>query len=152
MAATYCPDVWSCYIIANGRCSYVGVSPRPERRLRQHNCELTGGAKYTRSKGPDWSFVCIVSGFDKISSLQFEWAVKHCAPTHTHGPKARVDKLFQVLNRQKWTKNSQDASNIPLIIQWYDHSLRRPELSSPSYVREVFVEPLTERHDLGCDF
>ena len=60
--------------------------PDPERRLRKHNGELSGGAKYTRSKGPGWKHVCLVSGFQtKIQALQFEWAVKHCAPKMLEG-------------------------------------------------------------------
>ena len=132
------PYVWSCYIIVNGNSSYVGVSTNPERRLRQHNCELKGGAKYTKSKGSGWSFVCIVSGFDKISSLQFEWAIKNCKPKSKHGIKARIEKLYSVLNSPKWTLNSCEASYIPLIVQWYksDYQLF---VSCPSYVRHVKV-------------
>jgi len=62
---------WQFYIIANDGLTYAGVSPYPERRLRQHNSELKGGAKYTTSKGPGWQHVCLISGFNKIQALQF---------------------------------------------------------------------------------
>lgn len=143
---TYCPNTWSCYIIVNDASSYVGVSTNPERRLLQHNAKISGGAKYTLSKGPNWSFVCIICGFDKISSLQFEWAIKHCSPKHAHGLNARLNKLFQVLNRSKWTKNSINAKNMPLILQWYNHSYRPKNLTSPPYVREVYVNAIIEEN------
>ena len=65
---------WQLYIIENKGCTYVGVSPDPIRRLRQHNGEIKGGAKYTTSKGPGWEHIYLISGFqDKIQAMQFEW-------------------------------------------------------------------------------
>ena len=43
---------WFFYIIQNGNFTYAGVSPDPVQRLRKHNGEIKGGAKYTTSKGP----------------------------------------------------------------------------------------------------
>jgi len=40
-------DKWSFYIIQNKGSTYAGVSPDPVKRLRKHNGELSGGAKYT---------------------------------------------------------------------------------------------------------
>ena len=45
---------WVFYIIQNKQFTYAGVSPDPIRRLRKHNGEISGGAKYTLSKGPGW--------------------------------------------------------------------------------------------------
>jgi predicted GIY-YIG superfamily endonuclease len=73
-----CP--WVVYVLQskeNDRFTYVGATVNVERRLRQHNGKLVGGAKYTRSHRP-WSLRYIVSGFiDKIMCLQFEWRVKY---------------------------------------------------------------------------
>ena len=56
-------DEWSCYIIENNRYKYVGVSNNVEKRLRAHNGEIKGGAKYTTSKGKGWKHICIIRGF-----------------------------------------------------------------------------------------
>lgn len=44
---------WFLYMVqtANGML-YTGISTDPQRRLRQHNGEITGGARALRGKGP----------------------------------------------------------------------------------------------------
>ncbi|KAG9292215.1 hypothetical protein G9A89_023935 [Geosiphon pyriformis] len=52
---------------------YIGTTPNPIRRLRQHNRELTMGAIKTGPKGP-WEYVLLVYGFPSArAALQFEW-------------------------------------------------------------------------------
>lgn len=107
------------YIIQNGRWTYAGVSPDPARRLRQHNGEIKGGAKYPLSRGPGWQHVCLIEGFpNKITAMQFEWAVKHCAPRTKGGVKARFEKLAEVLSREKWTSKSPHADTISLSVHF----------------------------------
>lgn len=127
---------WQLYIIENKGCTYVGVSPDPIRRLRQHNGEIKGGAKYTTSKGPGWEHVCLISGFqDKIQAMQFEWAVKHVQPRNAGGIINRLKKLCVVLNKDKWTSKAPNACGIPLTLKWikqYDFG----EYSLPCYITE----------------
>ena len=51
------PVVWYVYIV---RCVdnslYTGITTDIERRMRQHNSDIRGGAKYTRMRRP----VCLV--------------------------------------------------------------------------------------------
>jgi predicted GIY-YIG superfamily endonuclease len=60
--------------------TYVGATVDLDRRLRQHNKEIKGGARATNikaAKGLKWHRRCYVSGFpDWKAALQFEWAWK----------------------------------------------------------------------------
>ena len=60
----------------DGRKTYVGATVNPERRLRQHNGEICGGARAT--KGRTWVRRFLVGGFaDERGALRFEWRWKY---------------------------------------------------------------------------
>ena len=67
-------------LISTSKTTYVGATVDLDRRLRQHNGELVGGAKATRikvKKGEVWTRACYVSEFPTWSAaLQFEWKWK----------------------------------------------------------------------------
>lgn len=70
-----------CYFLRScqptSKCTYVGITNNLKRRLRQHNGEICGGARYTRRARP-WEHFIIVKGFiDKSEVLSFEWHIKH---------------------------------------------------------------------------
>lgn len=70
---------WFCYMLQTtdgGRTkTYVGATVDPERRLRQHNGEITGGARATH--GRKWRRVFLIGGFkSEREALQFEWRWK----------------------------------------------------------------------------
>jgi predicted GIY-YIG superfamily endonuclease len=138
---------WIFYIIQNKRATYVGVSPDPTRRLRQHNGEIVGGAKYTKSRGSGWEHICLVKGFEtKIQTLQFEWAVKHVKNKQSccvgnGGIVNRLKKLIFTLNEEHWTKKSPVSSSVPLTIEWIKR-IDFGEYSLPSYVNEETLEEL----------
>ena len=128
-------DNWSCYIIENKGYTYVGVSNNVKKRLRAHNGEIKGGAKYTTSKGSGWKHICVIHGFPtKIESMQFEWAVKHVAPRNAGGIENRIKKLYTVLNKDRWTSKSPDANTVPLTVEWTmpEYKLETSEL--PNYI------------------
>ena len=99
-----------CYALVhqkNSR-SYTGQTNNFERRLRQHNGEISGGARYTsRTKDPHyWTPLFIVAGFQTIRSvLQFELAMKKRKvpisfgkKIYTRGPGGRVRQLEYLLS------------------------------------------------------
>jgi len=57
--------------------SYVGVTNSLPRRLRQHNGELAGGARYTHARRP-WRFFAIFVVANRHDALSIEWKIKHC--------------------------------------------------------------------------
>lgn len=66
-----------CLVSDNGRRTYVGCTNNMPRRLRQHNGELSGGARATRGGRP-WRilFVSVVP-LDKSGALSRERIVKN---------------------------------------------------------------------------
>ena len=124
---------WQFYLIKNKHYTYAGVSPDPVKRLRKHNGEISGGAKYTTGKGPGWTHLCLVKGFPtKIEALQFEWAVKHEPPRNVGGIHSRIQKFLKVLCKEKWTSKSPLAETIPLEIAWMEAI---PEMEGcPEYI------------------
>jgi predicted GIY-YIG superfamily endonuclease len=135
-------DPWVFYLIQNKGCTYAGVSPDPVKRLRKHNGEIGGGAKYTLSKGPGWTHICLVHGFqNKIQALQFEWAVKHVPPRDAGGLQHRLQKCFTVLNKTQWTSKAPAANTVPLLLEW---KIACPAFLAgallPTYVKQAYVK------------
>lgn len=103
-----------CYILHNdfNNETYVGFTNNPERRLRQHNCEISGGARFTtarcRKMGITWKFLRLVTSsspiFTKSVALSFEWHLKHAAriSKRFRGPEGRVMSIQHVLSLSKF--------------------------------------------------
>ena len=129
---------WACYIIKNEKYTYVGVSNNVEKRLRAHNGEIKGGAKYTTSKGSGWKHICIIRGFPtKIESLQFEWALKNVPPKKAGGIKNRIKKLEILLNKERWTSRAPLSETMPLTIEWKDEEYRNYDMSLPIFIEQI---------------
>ncbi|KAI9060064.1 hypothetical protein FKP32DRAFT_1656902 [Trametes sanguinea] len=76
------PAFYACYLLksvrtARATATYIGSTPSPPRRIRQHNGEISQGAWKTKHNRP-WVMQMIVHGFpSKLAALQFEWAWQH---------------------------------------------------------------------------
>ena len=131
---------WKVYIIFNQNFSYCGATPDIDKRIKKHNQILPGGAKYTRSKGPNWEYICFVEGFkEKKDALKFEWAVKHCAPKKEKGIINRLKKLERVLNKEYWTTKSPCAVNYKLKLNWCNTTFLLEEFKVPEYIEQDFL-------------
>jgi predicted GIY-YIG superfamily endonuclease len=93
--------------------TYVGATVDLDRRLRQHNKEIKGGAHATGSrvgKGESWKRVCHVSGFpDWQAALQFEWRWKQLTrklPSHMFPLQRRMEALKELLSLERPTSKA----------------------------------------------
>ena len=110
------PQTWYCYILRNknpkyGHLTYNGSTNNPKRRLRQHNEEIVGGARYTHGRGGGWEIYALLSGFpDHKNALSCEWRIKHTEgkpgkrPPQHCGVDGRVLALNDILKLETWTK------------------------------------------------
>ena len=59
--------------------TYLGITNNSSRRIRQHNCEIKGGAKYTRAMKGDgvWQYHMKISNLTKSESLSMERTAKN---------------------------------------------------------------------------
>ena len=75
-----CKNFYVYLLVSSDSSTYVGATIDLDRRLRQHNKEIKGGAHATGikvQKGEIWERAAYVSGFpDWQSALQFEWRWK----------------------------------------------------------------------------
>lgn len=71
------PALYTVYILrstVSHASLYVGSTPNPPRRLKQHNGDSRGGAARTsREKMRPWEMIALVSGFPSmVAALKFE--------------------------------------------------------------------------------
>lgn len=94
-----------CYILYDelSNKTYVGYTTNPERRIRQHNGLIKGGAKYTtRQHKSEWKYLAIIASpeFTHQTALSFEWYVKH---KKYKGVNGRIYSLIDtVINNKKF--------------------------------------------------
>jgi predicted GIY-YIG superfamily endonuclease len=99
------------YILYNtlNNTTYNGYTINLARRLRQHNGELSGGAKSTKKYCGHWRYLAIITSpqFTKQSALSFEWHIRYPTgrkprPNEFTGPQGRLSGLERVLALDKF--------------------------------------------------
>jgi structure-specific endonuclease subunit SLX1 len=102
-------DPWYVYCLRSSKeNTYIGATIDPQRRLRQHNCELVGGARATKARvkaGETWSLFCYVGPFEKIEALRFEWRWKWLSRKATGRPMERRETALNQLLQEKEDQN-----------------------------------------------
>ena len=128
--------------------TYVGATVDVDRRLRQHNKEIKGGAYATGIKvnqGESWDRICYVKNFPNWqSALQFEWRFKQLGrklPARMNPVERRLTSLKQLLSLERPTTKAlaYNEWEFPPEIVWEDE------------YKQIFYEQLYTIEDLKWD-
>ena len=103
-----------CYMLYTNTSSatYIGATVDVDRRLRQHNKEIKGGAHATAMRvgqGLTWARACYVSLPEWRTALQFEWRWKQLGRTqfkHLNPIDRRLYSLKYLLSLEKPTETA----------------------------------------------
>lgn len=89
------------YLIINkeNKFTYVGITNNPERRIKQHNGILKGGARYTEAKrgNGNWEYYGFILGLDKSTALSIEKKI-HIYSRKTYGL-TPLEKRINCINK-----------------------------------------------------
>lgn len=139
-----------CYIIFNDNDrTYNGYTVNLQRRLKQHNGILKGGAKSTHNRGP-WSFLCVITSpcWDCVSTaMQHEWSIKY--PTRRRPrPKEYNRKMGRLHSLEKVFEHMQRLSCENVICYVLDEHIDMMKGIAEPFCRFVTVLSL---HDLNLN-
>lgn len=149
---------WFCYLLRNTDpnwsakgITYNGSTNNPVRRLRQHNEEISGGARATHGKGGAWEIYALVSGFpDHVNTLSCEWRIKHPsgkpgkrAPKYC-GERGRIVGLREVLELPHWTKQCVVENSCMDLHVWITSEYSDLMIGLPENIKVHVVESITK--------
>lgn len=96
--------------------TYIGATVNLDKRIRQHNKDIKGGATATSIKvnqGEAWSYVCYVENFPTWNeALKFEWRWKQISrqiqksKPNINPKEKRLEALNRLLNLDKSTSKA----------------------------------------------
>jgi putative endonuclease len=125
-----CPYV--CYVLGNANRTYCGTTNNMVRRLRQHNGEISGGARYTtaHNKHGRWTIYILVKGFSsRRDCLHFERRMKRTNGVQTRNSYERRLSVLANVTRA-WMYELQVKTNFATeldamrfaaeVVPWHD--------------------------------
>ena len=124
-----------CYLLYTDKGhTYIGATTDVNRRLRQHNQEITGGARATGRRvqqGYEWKRLCYLTLPEWRTALQVEWKWKQICRKQCgsiRDPiKRRLTGLQILLSLEKPTRDSipYDAYPTEISIHWESDTYRQ---------------------------
>ena len=139
-----------CYIVHNeSDRTYNGYTVDLQRRLRQHNGELVGGARATKGRGP-WSFAAVLTSdhWDCVSTaMKHEWSIKYPTrrrprPKAYQGARGRVESLSKVFEHMRGSGCAFDTS-LDVHPEFYEQAIRvAKEFPFVTVRKSNFFEPI----------
>jgi predicted GIY-YIG superfamily endonuclease len=104
------------FIESTNGSTYIGATVNLDKRIRQHNKEIKGGAKATSMKveqGEVWKYICYVENFPNYNeALKFEWRWKQISRliqksnTKINPREKRFEALKKLLNLDRSTSKA----------------------------------------------
>jgi len=141
-----------CYILQNTyephkNRTYCGYTINPKRRIRQHNGEIKGGAKYTSAFGnKSWKIYALITGFpNRQNAMQCEWKIKKIKNTgrkYQRSPIGRIRGLNDVLKLNYWTRNSSINNENMNITVWIEKDFAHLLTALPSNVNIIITDKI----------
>ena len=136
-----------CYLLKSEICNrtYIGITNNIKKRIRQHNGEICGGAKYTNSNRP-WKVVLTLSGFSsKNQALSFEYRVKKKRNSKNklvtvYLLNNRIKNFFDVLQLDNFTSKCVNPKENNYILNFFDKKILTNLKINLKEHKNIFVE------------
>lgn len=117
-----------CYLLStlDGQRTYNGYTNNTTRRIRQHNGEISGGAKATRGRGP-WHYIAWITSPEWTcanEALSLEWHIRYFT-----GKRERREAM--------WRGEVGRMASLPIVFE--KAHARLPEHTYVLYVGEEWV-------------
>lgn len=135
---------WFNYIIFDTFKTYVGSTVDIDKRIRQHNCEIKGGAKYT--KGGNWQYYCVIYNLYgyKNKCLSEEWQIKN-ATNKVKGAKNTRDRR-KIALEQYIAKDPYEYKYVFFIARKFLHLMPKFNSSVFVYIIDMFTSQNIKNH------